>query len=729
VRPQSTKASRSRSLLTSEPVITRDLKTVKSPGGRHARKGKRYVVSIGVDRYRSRDFNRLHNAVNDARGAAKAFADVGFETRTILLDESATKQALEHLVMDDLRTLQEDDSLVLFFAGHGHTETHRFSDSTRHQTGYLIPADAEGGKSSTWIELSHWLKSVSFLPPKHILVILDACHSGIALGPQMRWIDDGQQTPEALERLTSRRSRRVITSALDDELAMDGGPSLGHSLFTGCLIETLIKGIPGCDYITGLDIGNHVKKRVMCFPGAKQTPDIGTFEFHNHGDLVVTSPQASEGATGLSEPRPTGVSPTDERTTGKSPLKTGNRSPNAATTQHPTKPDDDRRRPRGPIAAEDVAPARPPLPPILPKKLLPPPPLRSSAGAVPAALATALDRHVTVRKQGGGTLSMLSGESATTLAELGTWAARRGELTLVTSFDQPDGVVSDLLARLPWLRCLPAARACLAKAARLGVDAIDAAIDSRFGRERHNWINHLSDGDPVIQLSGWLLCNLRDPEASALDLATAPVKGSEFLAALGRLAAPFAIALHHELPTERWLSNAIATAAALTRSMPRHTVSVVAPSELVTSVLTSRDSSAVSMARQGLIKLDRPAHQRGALPQAPDLNGAEETLHLALARNPRTRSARFEQRVTAPIHERERQVEVTLAARDERLIVELDSWYHLKDPKAQLRQRTKDLWLARAGFFVMRFTVEDVAQRLDAVIDEIALGLVGRRRG
>jgi hypothetical protein len=37
------------------------------------------------------------------------------------------------------------------------------------------------------------------------------------------------------------------------------------------------------------------------------------------------------------------------------------------------------------------------------------------------------------------------------------------------------------------------------------------------------------------------------------------------------------------------------------------------------------------------------------------------------------------------------------------------------------------VWLQRAGFFVMRFLVEDIEERLEQTVNEIALGLAGRR--
>jgi hypothetical protein len=179
---------------------------------------------------------------------------------------------------------------VLFYAGHGGTRKHRLGGEEI-KTGYLIPVDASGtsDKVSTWVDLEGWLRAVSLLPAKHILVILDACHSGIALDPIIKWRDIGSWQDTPLSTLQARRSRRIITSALDDQVALDGGPVHGHSLFTGCLIEGLTDGIArgGGRVTTGSELGLYVQRRVQTYPHSRQTPDFGTFAFDDRGEMVI----------------------------------------------------------------------------------------------------------------------------------------------------------------------------------------------------------------------------------------------------------------------------------------------------------------------------------------------------------------------------------------------------------------------------------------------------------
>lgn len=251
-------------------------------------RGRNIIVSIGIDRYRHK--TRLANAVRDAMAACQLFQRMGFHLVTPpLLDDRATAAAIQTLATDHLRTLDPHDNLVVFYAGHGATTRHRVGDQVI-RTGYLVPVDA-CDKVASWVELDSWLRAVALLPPRHILVILDACHSGIALDPIVRWRSDmpPELPADGLAALVARRSRRVITSALADEVARDDGPLPGHSLFTGCLLEALAGGVlPDGAVITGSELALHLQRRVASHPGARQTPDFGAFAFDDRGELTLT---------------------------------------------------------------------------------------------------------------------------------------------------------------------------------------------------------------------------------------------------------------------------------------------------------------------------------------------------------------------------------------------------------------------------------------------------------
>src|SRR6185436_5380558 len=158
----------------------RDIRLHPGPTATHG-PGRKAIAVIGIDHYQH--WQCLGNAVQDAMRTSELFERLGFEQVTRpLLDRDATGEAIRSLVTKDLKKLGPEDSLVLFYAGHGGTYGHR-PGGEEIKTGYLIPVDASSAPDdvSTWIDLEGWLRAVALLPAKHVLVILDACRSGIAL--------------------------------------------------------------------------------------------------------------------------------------------------------------------------------------------------------------------------------------------------------------------------------------------------------------------------------------------------------------------------------------------------------------------------------------------------------------------------------------------------------------------------------------------------------------------
>ncbi|WP_058998555.1 caspase family protein [Leptolyngbya sp. NIES-2104] len=253
------------------------------------KQGRSLVVVIGINTYAH--WRTLNNAVQDALGLQQALIDkLGFTAPIApLIDAAATQEAIEALIEEQLHELlKEDDSLVLFFAGHGHTRIAQDSE-----VGYIIPVDARMPDEdrehwSDYIRLNHWLEEVAELPARHILVILDACHSGVALGSAANIYRSAERFRADISR---DRSRKVITSAKQDQLALDGGPVPGHSLFTGTLINGFNWGesdIDGNGFITSSELGLYLQQKVGQASGSTQTPEFGAFHRDEQGEMVIS---------------------------------------------------------------------------------------------------------------------------------------------------------------------------------------------------------------------------------------------------------------------------------------------------------------------------------------------------------------------------------------------------------------------------------------------------------
>ncbi|BAY37622.1 hypothetical protein NIES2111_19610 [Nostoc sp. NIES-2111] len=264
------------------PVVT-EIKPVEQ--------GRSLVVVIGINEYVH--WQKLKNAVQDAIGLQQTLIDkLGFSAPiSPLINEAATKLAITSLIEDQLRDeLQGDDNLVLFFAGHGHTRVDKIDGKIVGETGFIVPVEARGPKEvwGDYIQIDPLLQSISRLPARHILVILDSCHSGFALGEAMKSFRDAVRYEKDL---SSRISRKVITSARREQLALDGGPIPGHSLFTGTLVDGFNWGkadLDGNGLITSSELGLFIQQQVAQASQSNQTPDFGSFYFDDRGEMVIS---------------------------------------------------------------------------------------------------------------------------------------------------------------------------------------------------------------------------------------------------------------------------------------------------------------------------------------------------------------------------------------------------------------------------------------------------------
>lgn len=691
------------------------------PGhGEHVIEGRKCISVIGIDQYQR--WGRLDNAVNDARGVLAAFEHLGFISIVApLFDGAATGDALRRLPGNLKPQLDGSDSLVVFFAGHGHTTTDRFPDGYPVSKGYLIPVDADRTErgEQTWERIEPWLTSIAELPPRHIVVILDSCHSGVALGRSIQHRGLGVQTDGAPVPVYQRRSRRVFASALNDQRAMDGGPIAGHSVFTGYLLEVLRGSASTWQQESSTigmgDVAEYVRRCVRNYSGLQQEPGLGWLEYDDCGELFLSlrHPRATSQAPRTSARSMPSARP--HRADAHRPrLTTGRRTSSVPDAPQPVAgaPDRHLATPR-----RDRPPAITARPPSETGGL----PGRTEGWTLDLDLAAALDRQGEERRRGAHVLTIVSGEAMAAQTSWGTWAARHGYLTLATQSVGIDAVVADLLGQTPWLRCVPEARRRLAAAAQIEVQAVDASLDARSLSERRIWIDDVARFDPHARVSGWLLSWLRGSAARVPDPATAPVHPAELLAITCDLASPTAVLLFHPTPDERWLERAVVTAAELIAYLPAHSVAVTAPAELVRRAVRDRPGMAWVMARQGVVSVT-PLGQR--LPGRAR-HGTMGVLFDALARDPRTRG-RFELDSKVAAAEGPA-IDVALAAHAERIAVELDAWYHFHDPEGYRRDRVQDARLQHAGYFVLRFPAEDVDDRLASTIEHLAIALAGRR--
>ena len=241
---------------------------------------KSYAVIIGIDQYQNLPADRqLSYAVKDAKGVAQVLAkNYRFDKIVTLYNKDATKEQIMKLLTVQLpKEIGKNDSLFVFWAGHGNQEL-----TPEGEIGFLIPYDGSADEVYRNVTMTEIRDTVSrIVPAKHVFYAMDACYSGLLT---TRAVDSKPRRDLAyLKEITKERVRQVLTAGGRDQQVLDGGPN-GHSVFTGRLIEILEAS---GDFITANEIQSILKERV--FNDAKgrgyvQTPSFGSLS--GNGDFV-----------------------------------------------------------------------------------------------------------------------------------------------------------------------------------------------------------------------------------------------------------------------------------------------------------------------------------------------------------------------------------------------------------------------------------------------------------
>jgi len=226
-----------------------------------------YIIALGVNTYANPGYN-LKLAVPDAndfsaelrRSQQSLLGQFTAIEVVPLLDEEATKAnillALERLSglgpsdlpegvppqLAKLKPAQPEDTVVIFFAGHGLANKAQF---------YLLPHDLgyQGSRRRLNLPglqsiLSHSIsdreleQSFEKLQAGQILLVLDACNSGQALEAEEK--RRGPMNSKGLAQLAYEKGMYILTAAQSYQAALEVA-ELGHGLLTYALVEEGLK--------------------------------------------------------------------------------------------------------------------------------------------------------------------------------------------------------------------------------------------------------------------------------------------------------------------------------------------------------------------------------------------------------------------------------------------------------------------------------------------------------
>jgi uncharacterized caspase-like protein len=236
-------------------------------------KSDRWAVIIGVGRYQSTDIPSLRYTVSDAESLYQLLVGPGgFKKEHVLLmtdkaEKPPTLRNIKWALGTFLaRSAKKDDTVLIFFAGHGAPEIDQRGVERDGLAKYLIPADADPDDLySTALPMDEMQTIFGRVEAERMVVFLDACYSGAAGGRTFssKKTRAGNLDDQFLERLTRSKGRAIITASRPSEVSIEL-PELGHGIFTYYLVEGL-KGAADLNkdgIITVQEIYEYVEQKV-----------------------------------------------------------------------------------------------------------------------------------------------------------------------------------------------------------------------------------------------------------------------------------------------------------------------------------------------------------------------------------------------------------------------------------------------------------------------------------
>ncbi len=207
-----------------------------------------WAVIVGVGTYESPSIPLLRYTVSDAEAIYQTLiGPAGFKKDHVLLltDKSEKKPTLRNIkwALGTFlgRSAQKDDTVVIYFAGHGAPEVDTRGVERDGLAKYLIPSDADPDDLySTALPMDELQTIFGRIEAERVVVFLDACYSGSAGGRTFasKKTRAGAVDDLFLERLTRSKGRAIITASRPNEVSIEL-PELHHGIFTYYMVQGL----------------------------------------------------------------------------------------------------------------------------------------------------------------------------------------------------------------------------------------------------------------------------------------------------------------------------------------------------------------------------------------------------------------------------------------------------------------------------------------------------------
>lgn len=243
--------------------------------------GRFWVVVIGIGKYSDEKIRDLGYARQDSQAIYDYFRSALTIPETqlfLLLDDQATNRQIMELLGETLpkNANNPEDTVIIYFAGHGMSEPDLGSVEADGLAKYLVPADADREHLfSTGINMEVLGRIFGRIAAERVVVLADTCFSGAVGGRTIERQEAFRSslTEEFLDRLVTGRGRLILTASDANEVAEERA-ALGHGVFTYYLLQGL-EGQADVDcnrVVTADELYRYVFQNVSKETGGRQNP-------------------------------------------------------------------------------------------------------------------------------------------------------------------------------------------------------------------------------------------------------------------------------------------------------------------------------------------------------------------------------------------------------------------------------------------------------------------------
>ena len=252
-------------------------------------RGDIWAIVIGINQYQHT--RNLKYAVNDAQAFKDYLKDyVGLPDERIfyLANQEATKSKIERLLGTTIkRKASRDDTVIIFYAGHGAVEPDPSNLDGDGFEKYLLPYDADlEDLYSTSISMNDIRTIFTRISAERLIFIADTCYSGASGGRTMMATKTRANLSDKFyDRISRGKGRVIISSCSANEISKEDD-TLQHGIFSYHLLEGL-KGRADQDgdgIITVSELFSYISRKV---PEASAQDQHPVKKGETEGELVI----------------------------------------------------------------------------------------------------------------------------------------------------------------------------------------------------------------------------------------------------------------------------------------------------------------------------------------------------------------------------------------------------------------------------------------------------------